>query len=117
MEYRRKIGAMAFALVGLIGLCVWGQQAVGQGRNVGKRWEYAELVVSGERSVLITEHRQAVLEPPSSRSTPQSSDSGRVVKKVNVRLMHMNKLGEKGWEVTSVSALQEGVAYLLRRQQ
>jgi len=87
-------------------------------RGASAQWEYAELVVQGDRVILIQQDFYDVFNAPSrvdpgGRSGP--TNGGRRHWKTSVAVTQLNRVGLEGWEIYASHALQNGEKYLLRR--
>ncbi len=82
----------------------------------GDRWEYAEFTQVGDKAYLTTQDRRTGLEPPSSMPSSYTTDNDRVLVGLNVKILHLNKLGAEGWEFVAVQNVADGATYLLRRR-
>lgn len=98
-----------------------GTTAYGEGVRTGNgfvTWEYGELLIQGEKATFVTENEMHELDPPARRVYPGSSgrtDWGRIHYQTSVKLLQMNRLGQDGWELVSTAAIQDGIAYMVRR--
>ncbi len=109
---------VAAVVVSAIASLLVSQQATAQARQAHTAWEYGELVIQGETAFFATEDELHELHPPKNResgNTSTSSNWGRVYYKTSVKLFHLNRLGQEGWEIISTSAIEDGFAYTTRR--
>ncbi|MEZ6243843.1 MAG: hypothetical protein R3B57_12465 [Phycisphaerales bacterium] len=80
------------------------------------RFEYGELTIVGENALFVTETKAVRLEPPDVKGTSRASDNGRGRVRLDVKLKHLNTLGNAGWVFVSAQSVEEGETYLMRRR-
>lgn len=91
---------------------------LGQSNRVHVMWEYGELIVRGEQAYFATQEEFHELHPPSQKNhggRSHATNWGRVHHQTSIKLLHLNRLGSEGWELVSTAAIEDGIAYTVRR--
>ncbi len=116
MSIRRGAGGIGLLAVAGALFLLGGAAAQQRGQPRSDRWEYGEFTILGDKAYFTTQERRVRLDPPSSMPGSHTEDGERVLVALNVKIMHMNRLGDEGWEFVTAASIRDSATYLMRRR-
>lgn len=116
MKIRHSVAGAGLLAATIALFLLGGAFAQQRGQPRGDRWEYGEFTILGDKAYFTTQERRVRLDPPSGMPGSHTEDGERVLVALNVKIMHMNRLGDEGWEFVTAASIRDSATYLMRRR-